>query len=34
MFMETFPDEIDLLAFFEGEPTFQDRSIYTLHIKY
>ena len=32
MFMETFPDEIDLLAFFEGEPTFQDREY--LHFAY
>ena len=32
MFMETFPDEIDLLAFFEGEPTFQDKEY--LHFAY
>ncbi|PXY94624.1 hypothetical protein DKK76_09160 [Frischella perrara] len=32
MFMETFPDEIDLLAFFEGEPVFQDREY--LHFAY
>ena len=30
--METFPDEIDLLAFFEGEPTFQDKEY--LHFAY
>ena len=32
MFIRTFPDEIDLLAFFEGEPTFQDREY--LHFAY
>lgn len=32
MFIRTFPDEIDLLAFFEGEPTFQDTK--DLHFAY
>ena len=32
MFIQSFPDEIDLLAFFEGEPTFQDTK--DLHFAY
>ena len=32
MFIQSFPDEIDLLAFFEGEPIFQNTE--DLHFAY
>ena len=32
MFIKTFPDEIDLLAFFESDPVFQD--VADLHFAY